>query len=291
MQHTNNSARTRDLLARLESQLASLTTSDGWQHYLALQAKLSRYSWRNTLLVLAQKPAATQVAGYQAWRDLGRQVRRGERGIAILAPHTYSLRANRDSADSGSQATDSDIETRLGFHVTHVWDVSQTDGPELAGRWGFTTGDEVVARQALARLRQFAQSVGFAIDRRSEAGSARGHCDHKGRVIVLDIDLDTVNTLAVLAHELAHALLHECINDYRERRAYYEAEAESVAYVVVAGLGLNPSRCQLPYLAHWTEGDMTIVREAAQRVQAVAHKLLTAVSDAAVAAEALPEAA
>jgi hypothetical protein len=155
-----------------------------------------------------------------------------------------------------------------------VFDVGQTDGPELAGQWGYLTGDPDTAREAIRKLEYFATTLGYAIDRDDEPGRVRGHCDHKGRRIVLDLALDAPNQAATLAHELAHALLHDGITDYRERRAVYETEAESVAYAVVLGLGFDPTACQLPYLAGWTGGDVAMLREAAKRVQTTASKLL-----------------
>ena len=73
-------------LDTLRGGVADLIKSDGWITYLTAQAKFTRYSANNTLLIWVQRPDATHVAGYRAWQKLGRQVRKGEKGIVILAP-------------------------------------------------------------------------------------------------------------------------------------------------------------------------------------------------------------
>src|SRR4029079_7796016 len=98
-----------------------LRTTDGWQRWLAFAGRFTTYSLRNQLLVQMQRPNATRVAGYKAWKALGRQVNKGERGIAILAPRT---RLVEDEAGDRKRVVS-------GFHVVRVFDVSQTSGPPL----------------------------------------------------------------------------------------------------------------------------------------------------------------
>jgi antirestriction protein ArdC len=258
---------------------------------------MHRYSLGNVLLIAAQRPEATYVAGYRVWQELGRQVRKGERGIAIFVPHIYRPKTDGETASQDDdrpsphlfeqQASKPLMEaatavldqkpsepSRIRFGIGYVFDVAQTDGPELAGQWGYLTGDAETAKEAIRKLEYFATTLGYTIDRDDEPGRVRGHCDHKARRIVLDSALDAPNQAATLAHELAHALLHDGITDYRERRAVNETEAESAAYAVVVGLGFDPTSCQLPYVAGWTGGDVTMLREAAKRVQTTASKLL-----------------
>jgi hypothetical protein len=82
---------------RLTQAVSDLVSGDDWQTFLALAAKLRGYSARNVLLILSQAPWATQLAGYRTWKQIGRQVRAGEKGIAILAPCRY--RTSTDDAD------------------------------------------------------------------------------------------------------------------------------------------------------------------------------------------------
>lgn len=270
--------RTAELLIRLESEVTALTDSEAWRRHLAMQARLHRYSFGNCLLIGAQMPQASYVAGYQAWRELGRFVRKGEHGIRILVPYVFR-KAALSSAESESEETAAESYVRFG--VGHVFDVSQTDGEALT-IWEYARGDATAAAAGLAKLEAYAESLGYAVERTAEPGRIRGHCDHSAKRIVLDAELDVVNQASTLAHELAHALLHEGITDYTANRGLYEVEAESVAYVVVTGLGLNAESCSLPYVAGWShgrdDGDAgKAVRALGERVHKAASALLAQV--------------
>src|SRR5437870_1182895 len=118
--------RLRALHTQLETAFAELVSGDDWARMLTVAAHFHHYSPSNVLLILRQRPDATRVAGYRTWQRLGRQVRRGERGIAILAPCSYKVRGD-DEPD-----TDDDPRRALrGFKVAHVFDVSQTDGEPI----------------------------------------------------------------------------------------------------------------------------------------------------------------
>jgi len=119
--------KTGALLTKLKEGVANLTNSDRWKEYLMVQARFHKYSAGNVMLIMAQRPDATRVAGFTKWRELGRYVKKGEHGIAIFAPVTYKVKA--------TDAEDTNVEfTRLvGFKVVYTFDISQTDGKELPG--------------------------------------------------------------------------------------------------------------------------------------------------------------
>jgi hypothetical protein len=261
--------RSRELLGQLETELEQLTDSDAWKRYLTMQGKLHKYSFGNCLLIAMQCPSATHVAGYQTWRQLGRQVRKGEKGIRIMVPYVFR-KASESTGDDDAETDGSYVR----FGVGHVFDISQTDGDESVVEWGEARGDLHTAGLGLSKLEAYAQSLGFTVERLNEPGTVRGHCDFKGRRIVLDAGLDVVGQTATLAHELAHAVLHDGITDYAEKRGHYEVEAESVAYVVITGLGLDASACSLPYLASWSGGDTKQLRELGERVHKASATLL-----------------
>jgi len=263
--------RTSELLTQLESEVTALTDSAAWRRHLAMQARLHKYSFGNCLLIGAQLPEASYVAGYQAWRELGRFVRKGEHGIRILVPYVFRKAAS-DDVDG------TEVEAYVRFGVGHVFDISQTDGEEIT-TWQYTQGDAAAAAAGLAKLETYAGSLGYTVDRSDEPGSVRGHCDHKANRIVLEAELDVVNQASTLAHELAHALLHDGVTDYSANRGLYEVEAESVAYVIVTGLGLNADRCSLPYVASWSRSRDDrdagkAVRALGERVHKAANALL-----------------
>jgi antirestriction protein ArdC len=119
-----------ELHQRLTSGVVGLVNGESWQAMLAAAARFHSYSWRNCLLILAQMPTATWVAGYRTWQSLGRQVRKGEHGIAVIAPVTY--RSNDEDGNT-ADVEDSTAQEIRGWKIEHVFDISQTDGG-AAGR-------------------------------------------------------------------------------------------------------------------------------------------------------------
>jgi hypothetical protein len=183
---------------------------------LKTMARFHRYSLNNVCLIVAQRPTATRVAGYHTWRSIGRFVRKGEKGIAILAP---ILRRRRDETD--------EKESRViaGFRTAYVFDVEQTDGAplpqpsEAQGNPGETT----------ARLRAAIASHGIALEYADNLGGALGlSCG--GRIRVMN-GLSPASEFSVLAHDYAHELLHRG-SDRPESRDTRELEAEAVAFVI-----------------------------------------------------------
>lgn len=120
-QHERN-AQGADLLRELGEQVEALTSSSKWRQWLDVAARLHEYSFGNQMLIASQRPDATKVAGYRTWQSLGRQVRKGERGIKIFAPMAVKDRDAKDDANS----------VRILFRVVHVFDIAQTDGEPLA---------------------------------------------------------------------------------------------------------------------------------------------------------------
>src|SRR6266542_6747798 len=142
-------------VAALQEQIVTATTAlvdaGAWQRMLAVAARFHTYSLGNQLLIALQDPDATRVAGYEAWKALGRQVRKGERGIAILAPMTFTRRTTNatgadgqaiaNTAESGSaQGDQGEVQTFTRFKVVHVFDIDQTDGQPLPGLADRLTG-------------------------------------------------------------------------------------------------------------------------------------------------------
>ena len=127
MARTDGAVTVADLVAKLESGVAEVTTSDGWRAYLAAQAKFHSYSLGNVLLVLAQKPDASRLAGFHTWLRLGRHVRKGEHGIRILAPVAVRQVSEAESGDPEDEA-----HPITRFRVVTVFDYSQTEGERLA---------------------------------------------------------------------------------------------------------------------------------------------------------------
>ena len=257
---------------QLVAAIEGLVSSDQWRAMLEVSARFHNYSFNNQLLIYLQCPDATRVCGYRAWQRLGRQVRKGSRGIQILAP----CRKRVSLVDAEPEHDEVDrVEILTGFRVVHVFDLSQTEGAELADvRPKRLTGE--VAQQVIDALERRVAEEGFTIKREAIARSARnGYADFERRLVVVREDLSGAQEMKTLIHELAHLLLHRD-SDLCDR-AVAEVEAESVAFVVASALGLDTSDYSFPYVARWGGGDAELVAATAQRVITAARDLLVSV--------------
>ena len=234
------------LLEGLSAGIADLTTSEKWTHYLEVQSKFYRYSPNNVMLILLQNPYATRVAGYRAWQALDHQVMAKESALRILAPMTYK----RDDAPEGEKAR----EIR-GFKLVPVFDISQTEGPDLPDIVSKLEG--LAPEGVFAKLTEFAQGIGFRVERPQSLDSgANGDTSHsEGRIRVVSSNSEAQQA-KTLAHEIGHALLHdpgiEATKDLE--RGLKELEAESAAYVICAALGMDTSDYSFGYVAGWAGG-------------------------------------
>jgi antirestriction protein ArdC len=252
-------ATTTDLIRKLTEGVAALTGTQQWERWLRAQRSFHRYSFSNVLLILRQCPDATQVAGFHRWHELGRFVRKGERGIAILAPVTRRVDADDDSDAAG-------LPVVTGFRPAYVFDVGQTDGeplPEIARR---LDGDDPAG--VSVRLEKVAAELGFSVTDTQLPGERNGDCSHALRRIRIRDGIAPAQRVKTLAHELAHAILHEQFED----RGLAELEAESVAYIVCHELALDSSAYSFGYLAIWgRSGD-----EATRAITASGGRIATA---------------
>ena len=189
-----------ELIAQLTEGIANLTSSEDWQHYLDFQSRFHRYSFGNVLLIAAQCHEATRVAGFNAWRKMNRFVRKGEKAIWILAPMVYK---NADAEDG-----ESDRVIR-GFKFVAVFDVAQTDGEELPSICNRIDGDDPAG--LYAQLVTVAQSIGFSVEDHEFGGSTNGDCTYDLHRIRVETHNTPAQRVKTLAHEIAHALLHESL--------------------------------------------------------------------------------
>jgi antirestriction protein ArdC len=212
------------------------------------------------MLIAMQRPDATRVAGYRAWQRLGRQVRRGEKGIAILAPMTYKQK------DSDGDETD---EVHTFFRVVHVFDVSQTFGDPLPEPPREPiTGDSHA--ELLPRLEAYGKGLGYEVAHEPTGSAALGYCDETARRIVVAPDQPANARVRTLIHELAHAL-GIGYEEYGRKAA--EVIVESAATIACASAGLDTSGESVPYIAGWGDGGTEALREYAAKVDELAGEL------------------
>jgi DNA primase len=277
----------------LTEQVTALAAGPAWRRWLDVAARFHTYSVNNTLLLLAQKPDATRVAGYTTWQQLGRQVTKGEKGLVILAPVIRRADpADTPAAAAGNPTTpapepagaDPGAPSRrvVGFRPAYVWDVAQTTGEPLP----IPPRPQLLAGQAPPGLWDTLAGLvaerGFTVAR-GDCGGANGRTDYPSRTVRVRADVDDAQAVKTLAHELAHVLLHDP-GDFPAGgtagcRGSREVEAESVAYLIAADAGLDTADYTFAYVAGWAAetGDVeAALRASAARVLATAHQVLEA---------------
>ena len=226
------------------------------------------------------------MAGFATWRSMGRFVRKGDKGIAILAPMVARRRAaetDETGTETGATETgdEADRPSRVlrGFRIVFVFDVAQTDGEALpeVERPALLDGDapatlwEALAAQVAA--------AGFDLSR-GDCGRANGVTDFSARTVRVRDDVTPAQAAKTLAHELAHVRLHDGGTYALGCRGRGEVEAESVAYLVCSAAGLASDGYSFPYVAHWSGGDVAEVRAAAERSISCARHILDAIAPA-----------
>jgi hypothetical protein len=263
-------AKREGILANLADGIDRLADSDEWKRYLDCQAKFRQYSFGNTMLILCQRPDATRVASFKTWKELGRFPTNGS-GIYIWAPHTKTV--EKTDRETGEKREGQE----LGFHMTTVHDVSDTFGDELPEPVKLLEGE--APEGLFGKLTEVAKSVGFRVQVQPEIDGhpgANGLCEFGPKLITVAGNRSSVQQVKSLAHEIAHAKLHE---NSELPRGLKELEAESSAYVACQSLGLDTSDYSLGYVAGWSGGDPEKTREAIKASGARIHEASKTILD------------
>lgn len=281
-------AELQSLTERIHQGVSSLTTGTEWRQYLTFAARFHTYSARNQMLIWLQNPNASFVAGYRRWQDLGRNVRKGERGIRVLSP----VKRRQPIAPDGTVIPREKLDTyakedirwevrMVGVTAASVFDVTQTDGDPIPQ----PPQPQLLAGQAPAglwdKLDAIAAQRGFTVTRRdlaAEGSTANGYTRFDTHQIVVRTGIDDAQAVKTLAHEIAHMLLHGPDSEIRELAAAHrgaaEVEAESVAYMVAARHGMDTGEYTFPYVAGWASGNPDAVLDTAAAVQSAAQHIL-----------------
>lgn len=280
-----------EIIKRIDDGVKAVFQSDKYKEYLKFASKFTDYSARNTLLINLQRPDATLVAAYGKWKQLGRQVERGQTGIEILAPVAYKtnqvLETERPAVDEfGNQLYNPDgtekmetVEkpmTGLAFKKVYVFDVSQTSGKELPDPVIELTGDIDSARKE-AVFAALKKVTGIDIEFKDIKGGAKGYYSATNNEIVIKSGMSDAQTLKTAFHEAAHNLLHDPAKDIvtnKSPRNEKEVQAESVAFMVAERFGIDTSEYSFPYIASWSDGkQLEHLKSALQEIQEAAKKI------------------
>jgi N-terminal domain of anti-restriction factor ArdC len=233
---------------------------------------LSRYSFGNQLLIAMQCPDANYVAGFRAFLELGRCVRKGERAIRILAP--MAIRS-KDTEGARERGQEDGYTRRVVFRAVPVFDVSQTEALPDREPVALDPPSQPVGGDShgglLEPLAELAKELGYSVSRRELDGLAEGWCDSRKKEIVLNSSLPANGQVRVLVHEIAHAL-GIGYAEYGRRRA--EVLVDTATYIVCSSVGLDVSGSNVPYVAGWgEEGELDAIRGYAETIDGVARRI------------------
>jgi N-terminal domain of anti-restriction factor ArdC len=245
--------------------------SEALKEYLAAIARFHRYSWHNIMLIASQKPTATHVAGFHTWHKLGRFVKKGEKGILILAPII------RKKATNPADVESEDSLSAVGFRAAYVFDVSQTEGQELP-TIGSVNGDP---RNYRERLASFVAQHGIALEYSQDIAPARG-ISAGGKITLLP-GQSPAEEFSTLAHEVAHEMMHPTDRRASTSKRVRETEAEAVAFVVCSAIGLETGSAAQDYIGLYG-GDAKLLGESLDHIQRTATQILKAIDTDAPAA-------
>src|SRR5690349_18923202 len=255
------------LVAALESGESEVLTE-----YLNAMARFHTYSFGNIMLIARQKPTATRVAGIRTWNSLGRFVKRGEKGILILAPMVGRKAQRRDEIATEIETANAaeerkSIQELYGFRAVYVFDVDQTEGKELPSLTD-VRGDVTGFRE---RLIEYVGSQGIKLSYSEKIAPAKGLSS--GKRITLLTGMQPAEEFSTLVHKLAHEMLHRSERRTLTTKQVRETEAEAVAFVVCQSLGLETGSASADYIQLWN-GSAKLLQESLEVVQRTAAVIL-----------------
>lgn len=258
---TTSHARRTAERERVEEACRALLSSDGWRRWVLARSAFHSYSINNQLLIAFQAPNATRVAGFHTWRKLGRQVRKGEKSIRILAP--LLIRESDPNANGAPTRPTSPVGARqervatqlIGYRTVGVFDLSQTDPIPGADALPLEPPSAPISGNSHAHLRpalvKHAASLGYTVSYEATDG-CDGYCDRANRRIAVAASLPPNAQVRILIHECCHA--HGA--DYKTYdRAACEVIVDCATHIACATIGLDVSGETIPYIAGWGEAD------------------------------------
>ena len=283
----------KEITDRLEQGITELFDSERYKEYLRVMSKFHNYSFNNTLLIAMQKPDASLVAGFSAWKNnFGRNVMKGQKGIKIIAPSPFKIKQEMEKIDphtqkpvigkDGKPVTEEKEITIPAYKVVSVFDVSQTEGRELPDiAVDELTGDVDRYKDFFAALEKTSPvPIGFE----KIEGGAHGYYHLEDKRIAIDEGMSELHTLKTANHDIAHAKLHDidlnAPKDEQPRvdRRTREVEAESVAYTVCQHYGLDTSDYSFGYVAGWSSGrELSELKSSLETIRSAAAEIINSI--------------
>ena len=279
---SKNQEKIKAALERIEDSLQAINNDEDWLRFLCFQAQFYNYSFGNAMLIFSQNPNATYVKGYKAWNKLGRYVKRGSKGLAILAPCIRKVEVFKEP-ENKNLYHDEEAEKEIrkvvsGFRIAYVYDIADTDGDNsmlpvlVTGLAGNSEQEKEIYERLLGVI-----SKGHCVQEVSGTAS-KGSFNLETKVISIREDLEYLQKIKTLLHEYAHLLDFEMHPEDDISRNRRELIAESVAFIVSLRLGLDTSRYSMSYIKSWLK-DKEELKIIADSVQKIAYTIITELAE------------
>ena len=279
------------ILKSLETGVENIFTGDKYAQYLQTMSKFHRYSFNNTLLIAMQRPDATLVTGYRNWQSMGRQVKKGEKGITILAPAPIKTKReqeildqnNKPLLDGNGKPKTEEVEVIIPrFKPTTVFDISQTDGEPIETLAPEELTEAVADYELFMKAITEVSPVPIRFD--EIEGEAKGYYHSVDKEIVIQKGMSDSQTIKTAIHETGHARIHDkdlmAEQGIEKDRLTKEVEAESVAYCVCSAFGVDTSEYSFPYIAGWSSNrDMKELKASMDIIRKTAGEMIDELSD------------
>lgn len=277
---------------QLEQGVRELFESQKYKDYLTTMSKFHSYSYNNIMLIFQQRPDASLIAGYNAWKtEHGRQVKRGSKAIKILAPAPYKVKVSRDKLnpdtnkpvldENGNPVKENAEVQRLAFKVVNVFDVSDTEGRELPSIGVSELSGDVEQYDDFFEAIRRTCPVPIEFDNISSG--AKGYFSLTENKIVINKGMHQVQVIKTAIHEIAHQKLHSWeAADLQKDKTHNskEVEAESVAYTVCQHYGIDTSDYSFAYIAGWSKGkEMSELKESLDTIRKTAYEFISKIDE------------
>ncbi len=276
--------KTKEIMEKLENGIKETMDSEKYKEFLKVQSQFHNYSFNNAMLIFLQRPDATRVAGYKTWQKLGRYVKKGEKGIGILAPCPYKYDKWVDKIDPKTNEPIKDPKTGevikekktiegIYFKKVSVFDIKQTDGKELPTLCNELQGNSINAEKIVNAIKSISETP--IVFKNIESG-AKGYYSRLENIIAIKEGMSLNQTAKTLIHEYAHSKLHSAESSKLLDRATKEVQAESVAFIVSNRFGVDTSQYSFEYLASWSSGrDLKELKQSFDLIQKTSNDIIS----------------
>lgn len=268
----------KELTQKLEQGVKDVFSSDEYTNYLKIMSKFHNYSASNCMLIKMQSPNATKVAGYESWKkNFERQVKKGEKGIQILAPSTKNIEVEKIDPKTKKPILDpktnepiiEKVISKVYYRPVHVFDINQTEGKELPS---FTKELDSIINDKDKLLDLIKKVSKVPISFEEIEGAIKGYYSPTKEKIVIKEGMSDAHTIKTALHELAHSRLHSIDSDKRTA----EVEAESIAFIVSENFGIDTSEYSFKYVAGWSSNrELEELKNSLATIQKEASKIIT----------------